>query len=315
MTDRHKLLIREILAVGIICSALISILIFISIVSYNVTAADNDTIIVKVNVTNSEPILYNVYVEPTSVILEAGSYTTVNCTGQVYDINGWNDITSVNASIYDTSYGYDDDPNTADNNYRYFNQSCNCTSIDTLNASCSCLFSVQYYANNGTWQCNMTVADSYGVTSIRNSSNFDIEALTAIDVPSLLDFGNLSVGEESDYIPINVSNYGNVQINVSVRGWGGTDPYSPTVDDIGLICQTGNISTTSEKYALNSSVVYDLMTNLTNTSTRIPNLNLAIRTNDTVPTNDVNTTYWKLKIPLSVFGVCNGTIEFKAGEI
>lgn len=310
-----KQAIKKAWTITFILFILFSIVTLFSMISYDVDAADNDTLVVEVNVTNSEPTLYNVFVNPTSVALEAGNITTVNCTGEVHDINGWDDIASVNASIYDTTYGYSNNPSTEDFNYRYFNQSCNCTSIDTTNASCSCLFSVQYYTNNGTWQCNMTVADTAGLSSNRNSSIFNVETLTAIDVPSILDFGDMSVGEESAFVPLNISNYGNVKINVSVRGWGGTQDYSAAVDDIGLICETGNISTSLERYSINNSETYEYMTNLTNTSTGIPNFNLQVRTNDITYGNDTNLTYWKLQIPNNIAGYCNGTIEFKAAEI
>jgi len=265
-------------------------------------------------VTNTEPNLYNVFVVSPPINLVAGNTTIVNCTGEIEDINGWSDITKVNATVYDITQGHNPNPTTADNNYRYFNTSCNCTSISANNASCPCLFAVQYFANNGTWQCNMTIADSFGLSDSMNSSTFTINTVIGIGVPNEVDYGDMSVTETSAYIPGNITNFGNVPINISVRGWGGTESYSAAYNDTSMICETGNISIYYERYAINTSIAYENMTNLTNTSTGIPNFDLPTRTNDNNYDTDTNTTYWKIQIPLTIGGYCNGTVQFSATD-
>ena len=75
----------------------------------------------KVYVWNTEPDLYDLEVTPNPVDLPPGNYTLVNCTGKVWDYNGWGDIKNVSAILYYTSDGV---TGGADNNFRYINNSC-----------------------------------------------------------------------------------------------------------------------------------------------------------------------------------------------
>jgi len=131
-------------------------------------------------------------------------------------------------------------------------------------------------------------------------------------VPAEIDYGNLSVTETSSDMPANISNFGNTPINISVRGYGGTtNPDNPA--DLCMECAYGNISMGYEKYSLSSGTDYSAMTALTNTSTEM-NLPLPVRINDSNYEDDTNTTYWKIQIPLSIGGVCNGTLQFIGQE-
>ncbi|MBW2975364.1 hypothetical protein KY366_06615 [Candidatus Woesearchaeota archaeon] len=306
------------IAFGVIgITTLIGLAIGITLASFEVRGANNATVTTRLNVTNTEPVLKSValssnHTPSNQVDLNPGGTVIVNCTGYVWDPNGAGDIETVNATLYDYSKGMG---TTEDRNYRYINRTCSpCVAITSSNSSCTCLFSVWYYANNGTWQCNMTVADSYNLTSSNISNNITINPLVALDVPSELDYGNLSVTETSGFIGMNISNLGNVPINISVRGWGGTLDYNGHFDDTCMICETGNISAYYEKYSINTSMSYANMTNLTNTSAKIPNFILPVRTNDSRYGNDTNTTYWRIYIPLAIGGYCNGTLEFTAEE-
>ena len=296
----------------------------VPMITTNVMGANitNATTIAKVYVWNTEPNITRVFVSPTLIDLTAGNTTTVNCTGYVWDYNSWSDITNVSATFYDVTYG---DGTAADNNYRYINNSCaNCTSADGsgTNASCSCQFAVWYYANDGTWQCNMTVIDSGGNATERFyyfndseiSSTVTINTVLGINAPNEIDYGNLSVTETSNDIPTNISNWGNVPINISTRGWGGTEDYSDAYANISMICDYGNISIGYERYNITNGSSYDSMTNLTSEFAGIPNFTLPIRTNDINYGNDTNTTYWKIQIPLTIGGYCNGTIQFSATD-
>jgi hypothetical protein len=265
--------------------------------------ATNGSTLTKVYVWNTEPNISHVFVSPTSIDLNAGNITTINCTAYVFDYNGWEDIDNVSAHFYDLSVG---DGSTSDNNYRYINSSCQaCISADSsgTNASCTCQFNVLYYANPGQWQCNITVSDGGGNATQRifhfndsdNSSAATITQVLGISVPSEIDYGNLSVTETSQYIPANLTNWGNIPINISVR-------------------QLGNISINSEHYFIDNNTLFTDMANLTSNYTRISNLTLPVRTNDTNYGNDTNTTFWRIKIPLSVGGYCNGTVQFSASQ-
>jgi len=169
----------------------------------------------------------------------------------------------------------------------------------------------------------MTVKDNGGNATERiinlNSSNnasAEIGSIVALNTPDELDYGNLSVTETSQDTLLNISNFGNVPINLTVRGYGGDDPvYSDNPLNLTMICDYNNISIGQQRFATTAGVDFDIMLNLTNSSADIPSFSLPVRTNDTAYGNDTNLTYWKLQVPLSIGGYCNGTIEFSAYEI
>jgi hypothetical protein len=310
--------IVAIIVIGLLC--LVLFIPGVSMITSNVFGANvtNSTTVTKVWVWNAEPNVTEVIVTPSSVELTAGNITTVNCTAIVWDYNGWQDVNVTRGVLYDATTSMDSDPD--DNNEHYTNTSCYCEQNSSTSAACTCLFSVWYYANYGTWICNMSVADKGGNATERiynfNSSGnttFEINPVLGIDTSDEIDFGNLSVTETSDLIPANVSNWGNVPINVTVRGYGGTDDANPAMD-WAMVCDFGNISWGYERYSTNDSAEFDTMTLLNNVSTYIPNFDLPSRTNDTHYMNDTNTTYWRLQVPLTVGGYCNGTVIFSAAE-
>jgi len=306
--DKLQMFILFLLVAGIFLLSSISLL------SFNAFGANNVTTITRVRVTNTAPNLTNVFVTPSTIDLTPGNVTNVNCTGNFYDANGWDDIGSIKAYLYDTDYGYGA---TQDYNFRYINSSCGnattaCTQLDATNSSCTCRFDVRYFANNGSWICNMTIGDIFGLNATENSSIMAINPTIGINAPSEIDFGNLSITETSAQKAANLSNYGNVPINVTLRGYGGTDP--ALQNNISMICDTGNISNDYERYSTASGTAFGAMYNVTNETTRISGFLLSARTNDTAYGNDTNTTYWRLYVPPMVSGYCNGTLEFYAEQ-
>ena len=300
----------------------IFILASISMITDDVIGANitNDTTLVKVYVWNTEPNITSVTVSPSSIDLVPGNITTVNCTAIVFDYNGYSDVEFKNATFYHSSSSN----NAADdNNNHYSNSTGNCTQLggSPTNATCIASFSVWYYAYNGTWTCNMTVGDQGGNATSRqmhfnnsNNGSATVSPLLAINVPEEIDYGNLSVTELSDNFTANITNWGNVDINISVRGYGGQDETVPNVGNYSMLCEYGNITHGYQRYSTDSTETYNSMTNLTNISTMLPDFTLPFRTNDTTYENDRNFTYWQIKIPLTVGGLCNGTIVFSATE-
>lgn len=297
-------------------------LVSISLITSNVLGdGNNGTTFTKLNVWNTQPTVYNVIVNPSSIDLTPGNITLVTCNGSVYDRDGWQDISNLSASFYDTNFG---DGSSGDNNYRYINSTCgngsSCTVISSTNVSCSCSINVWYYAFNSTWQCNFTATDRGGNATerIQNLTDSGLSAIAtvntvlAVGVPDEIDFGNLSVTETSNEIAANMTNFGNVNISVSVRGYAGNDPTS----NISMTCDYGNISLINERYSLSNGTTFASKTILTNASVPLV-MNLTNRLNDsqTVFGYDVNTTYWMLQIPTTVGGYCNGTIEFTGTQV
>lgn len=295
----------------------------VSITTENVFASNttNQTVIARVNVSNTEPILYKVEItSPTQPIdLTPGGATVVTCNGSVQDINNFDDITSVNATFYQSTVASD---TADDNNTHYSNSSClvggqTCSAIEgsnNQNGSCLCNFPVQYYANNGSWQCNMTVIDSGDLKSTENSSFVKVNEVLGIDVETLsLDYGNLSVSQISDPVRENVTNIGNIPINVTIRGYGGNN--ESIGQNVTMMCESGtNITFNNQRFDVNnnSQNVFADMINLTNQTRQIADLTIPKRTESAGFGNSSNSTFWRLQIPLGASGVCNGTIIFGA---
>ena len=316
---RKRLRLVSFVFVSLLITA--SLMLGISITTNSVIGANvtNQTVIARVNVSNTEPTLYKVEItSPTPPIdLTPGGATVVTCNGSVQDINNFDDITSVNATFYQSTVASD---TADDNNTHYSNSSClvggqTCSVIEgtnNQNGSCICQFPVQYYANNGNWQCNMTVTDSGSLTSTQNSTFVTINEVLGIDVENLtLDYGDLSVTETSNPIRENVTNIGNVPINITLRGFGGDN--ESIGQNVTMICELGtNITFGYQRFDLQSSAAFADMINLTNQTRQIQDLTIPKRTTNSGYGNSSNSTFWRLQIPLGASGICNGTVIFGA---
>ncbi|MFH1642756.1 MAG: hypothetical protein ABIC04_07725 [Nanoarchaeota archaeon] len=305
----------------------ILVLIGVSMITSGVIGANQTTTISKVWVWNTEPNVTRVVISPSSIDLTPGNRTRVNCTAFVWDYNGWRDLNVSNATFFHDTVDHDS-VNDNNNHYSANSTQCQCTESAEnpfgTNATCTCWFDVWYYAYNGTWVCNMTISDRGGNASLEgsdrvfnfNSSNYDtaeINTVIAINTPLEIDYGNLSVTETSTPKGANISNYGNVKLNVSVRGYGGDNAniFGMNQGNTSMICDYRNITIANERFAFSNETAFDSMTPLYNDS-RFMGLVLPFRMNDTISKNDTNTTYWKLQVPLSVGGFCNGTVQFDA---
>jgi len=301
----------------------------ISLTAPNVLAGNttNQTVITKVNVTNTEPNLYRVsFVGPFdslgNIDLEAGNTTTIICNGSYSDPNGFEDIDFVNATFFRTTANHGD---VDDNNTHYTNSTCLVSGQECLqagnsvsNGSCTCQFVVQYFADPGNWICNMSVADSGGggdpLADSENSSFLNVNEIVGIEVENaIINFGNISASTNSVNIRQNVTNVGNVDINVTVRGYGGDN--ESTGINLSMICDTNaisNISFGNMRFHTRNNSDFATMFNITNQTAQIQNLTIPQRTQDFRLGNSSNATWWQLRVPLGAGGICNGSIIFSA---
>lgn len=292
-----------------------------SAVASNIT---NQTVIARVNISNTEPNLNDVTIESPldsdgNIDLTAGGTTTVICNGSFSDQNGFDDIEGVNATLFFNSVG----SNAADdNNTHYTNRSClssgaTCTQItgEQNNGTCLCQFVVQYFANPGNWVCNMTINDSGSLVAATSSELTNLNEILGIGVETAsLNFGNLSVSQTSAPIRENITNFGNIPINVTVRGFGGDN--ETIGENLSMICDSAanslaNITFGNMKFDTKNETAFDSMVNITNQTRKI-NVTIPQRLTDNSYGNSSNSTFWRLKIPLGAAGVCNGTIIFGA---
>lgn len=227
--------------------------------------------------------------------LSAGSTKAITCNATFSDADGWANVSSVNATLWDVAASAEG--NADDSNDHYTNASCSIgTNTSESDAPATCTFDLQYYANNGTWTCKIRAYDA--AASGTNQTNTTINTLLALNIPSTINFGTMSLGDTSTNTTENetsVENYGNVLIDVDLSG-----------DD--MSCSSGTIPVGNIKYSDTDNTAYASMTALTTSATTL-NLNVAQRTNGV----STKTTYWKIQIPSTgVGGSCTNTITFTA---
>lgn len=261
----------------------------------------NKNVTSKVNVTNAGPEVLNIVFSPNPISLVAGSSREINCTALVRDWNGHNDITGVNATFY---HSYNLSSNPDDKNVHYTTSNCTQISNDgNYLANYTCSFNISYFANNGTWVCNATVIDMKNYTG-QGVRWVNISALYAVNVTDVIDYGNLSVTDYSDNITATITNFGNMDINVSVLGYGLTQG-----DGLGFVCTQGsNITVENQRFSA-SPQPWSSKTALGTTNKDV-GLTLAHQTDDVVPVTA--SSYWQLYVPPNPFGVCTGTVRFTA---
>jgi hypothetical protein len=239
----------------------------------------------------------------------------ITCNARVMDYEGEDSIVNATGIFFDnilSSYSASEDNN---NNYR--NNSCfiNYSYGSANEAEIICKFYIWYYANSQDWNCTINVTDNLTASSKQGDISF-INPLLALGLDSLVNF-ELSGGEVvTDESLLNVTNYGNVKINLSLSGYA-----FEAEDGYAMNCSEGeirNISIDYEKFNLTAANMGSITlsefearyTNLTS-SPDIKEFNLDYRKNDV--TNDaVKNTYWRIYVPSEITGNCQGNIVFGA---
>ena len=299
--NKYKL-IRKVYSLALILVAFV-----IALTTSNFVQAqynyDHVNVTARVNVTNAAPEILNLSL-PSSITLTAGGIRTVFCNATIRDWNGFNDIDNVNATFY---YYLNESWHQDDENEHYTNLSCAEINNDGVYiANYSCSFQVQYFAYNGSWTCNVSVSDNYNFTDTDNLST-TINALFALNVTDVIDYGNLSIGDYSENITATITNFGNSNINVSVLGYGLVQG-----DGVGLVCSQGtNISVENQRF-YNSLVEWNIKNPLSAVNQDM-NLTLLRQVDDLTPVTW--NSYWQLFVPPNPFGVCTGTVRFTATTI
>ena len=317
----------NLILVGLVFFELIVLLFFVlSVVfpSLEVVLAgvgeDNVTVATQLQVGNVVPEILNLTIlSATPIDLTANS--TVNLKVEIIarDFNGEYDINLTNMTFFDNSastFGAADD-----NNVHYTNSSCliNYTYGDEYEVNATCSIPIQYYANNATWNVTVIVKDNASLTAL-NSTTVVVNVLLALIMPDTLNYGEVNATAVSNQQILNVTNGGNVPINLSLSG------YAKNVGDgLAMNCTLGavkNISLGYERYNISfsdSAFLGNLTAfNAANYSnlTSAPIINrfdLYQRQNDTVQYKDeTNATYWRIYVPTGVAGNCTGNIVFGA---
>jgi hypothetical protein len=236
------------------------------------------------------------------------------CNATITEYDGENSLVNASGRFFDnvlSTYG-----SSNDNNNHYENNSCNINYSygNSYEAEISCKFEVWYYANSQNWNCTIDVNDNLSIHSRKGDITL-INPLLALGLDSIVTF-DLQFGDITNEEEINVTNYGNIKINLSLSGYGFTEN-----DGNAMNCTegtTGNISINYEKFNLtlsNSGLIN--ITQFENKYTNITSypdvkkFNLDYRKND-LSNEAINATYWRIYAPPEASGDCQGNIVFGA---
>jgi hypothetical protein len=281
--------------------------------------ADNVTVDTSLQIANAYPEITSIVINNGDTIgLSPNTTTKITVYAVLRDFNGEDDLDSIITSrffdISSSTYAGADD-----NNNHYTNNTCSMDKNygNEYEANATCTFDLEYYSNNATWNFSMQINDSLATTDLEGNTTI-VNALFALSLPDFIDYGLINSTTVSDEVTATVINVGNARVNLSLSGYGAT-----IADGLAMNCSFGavqNISVMHEKYNLTVSNTDDLSldsfignyTNLT-TSVSVKNFELDYRTNDTDPfIEEVNSTYWRIYVPLGVAGNCSGHIIFGA---
>lgn len=237
-----------------------------------------------------------------NIMLNPGTYKGVRCNISAYHPSGVALLDRLNSTFkFYTSGVYD-----ADHPARHYtNNTCEIIGSSSTVNNYSCEYYVQYYANNGTWHCNVSIEDTDGKTGF-NSTTTTIQPLYAINVSDFIDYGDVAAAQYSSEIPFEIKNAGNMNINVSVKGYGGDNPISG--DGYSFLCENRNVTVDHERYSLVSSpyVAKSILSSV------YADLGFTITKQQEPATEMTNTTYWQIYAPPGDLAYCNGTISFLA---
>ncbi len=307
----------RILWIFIVCIIVVSLFSFVSFGNTPSANYEKVTVRTRVNITQAQPEVLSIVIDENvngmeNITLRAGLTRNVYANITVRDWNGYQDINLTNATFYAyTNISGDPD----DNNAHYTDALCDLISGSGYLANYTCNFSVYYYAINGTWTANVSVYDQYFMDDPVANINFTdwminttiIHPLYALNVTDGIDYGEMAVGDISNNITANVTNFGNVPINVTVQGYGAS-----IGDGLAMVCAQRNISIEDEAFSTDSADDFAAKTPLDGNIQDMPGLTIQKQTDP--GTQMINTTYWQLFVDPAdnPFGLCNGSVIFSA---
>jgi len=254
------------------------------------------SVVVMKPVSSADPVITGIMITDPAY-LNTGTVTEISCNATIDDSDGYLNLSNVAAVLYDSVEA--NATSIDDNNNHYTNSSC--VIIGTGNTSnVSCSFLLWYYANPGTWVCNMTASDGIGTTS--NVTNTTVAELVGMSVTGLLYHNGtgegIPLGNTSAEALMNITNTGNVDLGIELSG-----------QDMG--CDIGTIPVSSQRYNTTAGFSYASGKGLTNSSVSLAGFIVARRTDDLYPSS--NYIYFMLMIPPNgIGGACNGTIHVNA---
>lgn len=295
-------------------SVLIAVLlILVAFTATNVFSTDSDWFNMTVTISNTAPYVlnstmaFNDMVTGADLQMAVSSNTNiVSCNATASDVNGWQDIESASAVFwhYSTTSAASNDKNL---HYSAVNGTvglgnCNLGVGSGNDVPVVCQIYLEHEATNGSWYCNITVTDSQASTGF-NVTDATVSQLVAMTVLNeTLGYGAMSPDTDSSTLAANVSNEGNVEVQVQVNG-------------TAMVCDVvGDVPLTNIKYSATNQAYSAMGATLTDTATTMSGF--LLKPEGVSPfTEDQNATlntYWAIHVPVGVKGTCVGNVTVTA---
>ncbi|MCK4551117.1 MAG: hypothetical protein KAT91_04135, partial [Candidatus Aenigmarchaeota archaeon] len=164
--------------------------------SPNVLAdGDNDDLDANVTIGTAAPSVGAIScVGGTTLTLNAETTKLLNCSATITDLNGYQDISSVRGTFYNST-SESDAGDTRDN---YKNATCSFTNAGSNNdRNIECTFPVWYHANPAEWTVYFNATDGGGLTG-NNTATITVDTLIALNVTeTAIDFATVALGGTS----------------------------------------------------------------------------------------------------------------------
>ncbi|MEM4267368.1 MAG: hypothetical protein QXK37_00900 [Candidatus Woesearchaeota archaeon] len=245
----------------------------------------------------AEDIIISKVTLPNSINLIAGSVTEINCTAELFNINGYENTSWSSGVLFDINSA--EKNSTDDNNNHYTNNSCVITGSGESGVV-TCSFWLWYYANPSNWSCTVDAGNGVIEASNVTGNTSRIEELKALNISSIVytndDGGALSLGQISKEANLTIFNLGNIGFSIEVSS------ESEVIE-----CTHGTIPLENERYNATSGFVFDTSAYITTVPMIVPGFWLNARTDDTMSNNSA--LFWRLKVPENgVGGNCTGII-------
>jgi hypothetical protein len=230
------------------------------------------------------------------IALIEGATTTIYATSTVTDFNGFADLLFASSTFYRSGLS-STTACTADNNdcYQISTSSCSFLSCSGNSCTVSCSADMYYFADPTDvgsvfaaqdWRAVLDVWDSSQSHDTASSSQ-DVYTLRALTVPSLLDFGGVTVGQDTGATNATTSviNSGNVVLDLDLGG----DP---------LTSGASSVSYDRQKYATSTFTYATCPTcNVLSASTTPTFFPISV-TKPTSTSSFFKDIYWGIQIPL-----------------
>lgn len=247
-------------------------------------AATSVTLTTTATITSDAPTGNSTAVTNPIVLAAGPSSTTVWCNVTIHDANGNTDIHNVNATLYYTgSAGLASADHT---NNHYTNYTCYPGSAADNGSGVwrayNCSFTFQYcghVAKGGVdgmwWMCTIFANDTSGNINVTNVTDITLDPTVGIGTnQSSVAYGSLAPGSTSGGVEINITNWGNVIMDLAQAG---TNMTNQTTLALGLLPNPdGQINVSQQNYSTDiafASAAAMKIPNLsiTNTTYNLPN--------------------------------------------